>query len=362
MQLSKRFAIVVAGIIVFSLVIVTACRKHKMDGMDMPVKDINYPAAYVVNGESNTISVINLNSNTLTDTIELMTTGGNDMPMWPHHIYHFAAGGAHRLAVGVPGSDLSAGHGGNMGGMKGRVMIIDAIKGSISKDLEVPAMNHNAAFSPDGREIWTSQMEMEGKVLVFDAQNYTLKNTIRVGIEPAEVTFSADGTKAYVANGGDNTVSIIDPATKAVLTTIPVGENPVGAWVGHDGKMYLDNEDGQSISVIDVASNKIVQTIPLGFMPGSAAHLASRKELWVTDPDNGQVHFWIPDATGHLWVHGGKFNAGAGAHAVAITSDGATAYVTNQSAASVSVIKVSDHTKIKDIPVGKKPNGIVIKQ
>ncbi|MFD2887821.1 beta-propeller fold lactonase family protein [Chitinophaga cymbidii] len=329
--------------------------------MDMPEKNINYPAAYIVNGESSTVSVIKLADNTVAETIELMTSPGN-MAMWPHHASVFSIFEVSRIAIGVPGTDLSAGHAGNMGGMKGKVLIIDGLKGTIIKNLEVPAMNHNAAFSPDGCEIWTSQMEMEGKVLVFDAQNYTLKNTIRVGMEPAEVTFSADGTKAYVANGGDNTVSVIDPASKAILATIPVGENPVGAWVGFDGKMYLDNEDGQSISVIDVATNAVVQTIPLGFMPGSAAHLASKKELWVTDPDNGQVHFWTLDASGNQWVHGGKFQAGAGAHAVAFTSDGSTAYVTNQLAASVSVLKVADHVKIKDIPVGKKPNGIVIKQ
>jgi YVTN family beta-propeller protein len=56
------------------------------------------------------------------------------------------------------------------------------------------------------------------------------------------------------------------------------------------------------------------------------------------------------------------FSAGAGAHAVGFTNDGNTAYVTNQMAASVSVINVSDHSKIKDITVGKKPNGIVLKQ
>jgi len=361
MKLSQRIAIVMACSILLIAVSVTSCRKHKMDDMGMSDKNISYPAAYIVNGESNTLSIINLNTNTVTDTVMLMAAG-NNMPMWPHHIYHHTEGGMHHLAIGVPGVDLSAGHSGNMGSMKGKVLVLDAQKGTILKDLEVPAMNHNATFSPDGKEIWTSQMEMKGKVLVYDAQTYTLKNSISVGTEPAEVTFSADGSKAYVANGGDNTISVIDPAAKTIIATIPVGANPVGAWVGYDGKMYLDNEDGKSISMIDVATNTVVQTIPLGFMPGSAAHNASRKELWVTDPDNGKVHYWTWDATTSKWTHGGVFDAGAGAHAVGFTSEGGTAYVTNQLAASVSVIKVADHSKLKDIPVGKKPNGIIIKQ
>ncbi|WP_315822702.1 hypothetical protein [Paraflavitalea speifideaquila] len=39
--------------------------------MNMGEKNIDYPAAYVVNGESSSISVINLSTNTVSDSIEL---------------------------------------------------------------------------------------------------------------------------------------------------------------------------------------------------------------------------------------------------------------------------------------------------
>lgn len=352
------FAFIAAGFTTFS-----ACRKHVMeDNMNSGMeKNINYPAAYVVNGESNTLSVIRLSDNTVAETIDLMgTTGMTGMQMWPHHIYHSVNANIHQLAVAMPGMDLSAGHTGSTAGMKGRIMIIDAMKGTMIKDIDVPTMNHNAVFSPDGSEIWTSQMG-DKKVLVLDAATYAVKSTVTVGAEPAEITFSADGSKAYVANGGDDNVTVINPSTKAIITTIPVGDNPVAAWVGFDGKMYVDNEDGQTVSVIDVATNAVVQTITLGFMPGSVAHNNLKKELWVTDPANGKVHYWTWNATTNLWVHGGLFDAGAGAHATAFTNDGNTAYVTNQLAQSVSVITVTNHNKIKDVAVGKKPNGIVIK-
>ena len=326
----------------------------------MEDKNIDYPAAYVVNGESSSISVINLNTNTVSETIDLMSTD-NQMVMWPHHLSVYSIFDMHRLVVGVPGMDLSEGHSGGTVNMKGQVLVLDGVKGKTLKSIELPTSNHNAAFSPDGREIWTSQMDMDGKVLVYDAQTYALKNTITVGMEPAEVTFSADGSKAYVANGGDNTVSVINPSSKSIISTIAVGSEPVGAWVGFDGKMYVDNEDGKSISVIDVAANSVIQTIQLGFMPGSAAHNATKKELWVTDPDNGKVHYWTWNSGIGQWITGGSFNTGAGAHAVAFTPEGNTAYVTNQLATSVSVINVASHSKIKDITVGKKPNGIVLK-
>jgi YVTN family beta-propeller protein len=324
--------------------------------MDMTL-NVDYPAAYIVNGEDATVSVVKLSTNEVTGTIELMGSG-SDMIMWPHHI----SSHQNHLAIGVPGMDLSAGHSGlNTSGMDGKLLVIDAMNGSIVKNINLPLMNHNSIYSPNGNEIWVPQMDMDGKVLVYNASTNALMNTITVGMMPAELTFSFDGTKAYVANGDDDNVTIIDTATKAVLTTISVGDNPVGAWTGSNNKMYVDNEDGQSISVIDVATNSIDETISLGFMPGIASYNGSKNELWVSDPMNGKVHYWTWDAGMNMWMHGSSFNTGAGAHAIAFTNDGNTAYVTNQTANTVSVVNTTNHTVTKTINVGRKPNGIVIK-
>jgi len=355
-----KFFVVALLVVSGSAIVFSSCKKmvHDMDdkGMNMDL-NINYPAAYVVNGEDGSLSVIDLSKNLVTQTISLMNAKGK-MVMWPHHIYKSPT--LNNLTIAIPGADLSAGHSGGMVDMRGMVIVLDAQKGALIKDLELPVMNHNAVYSPDGKEIWTSQMEMEGRVLVYDAQSYVLKKVINVGMEPAEVTFSADGKKAYVANGGDDNVSVINPITKERIATIPVGDNPVAAWVGLDNRMYVDNEDGRSVSVIDVNTNMVIQTISLGFMPGSVAHNALENELWVTDPENGKVHYWTLNTINNNWIYGNAFSTGLGAHAIAFTKDGKTAYVTNQLARSVSVISIESHTKIKDITVGKKPNGILI--
>lgn len=336
--------------------------------MDMdstqPQLNINYAAAYVVNGESSTVSVINLSTNTVTDLIQLTDGSGTQMQgmnmgkalAYPHHIYLNAS--KTQVAIAVPGMDLSAGHGGGMAGMKGKFAVLDAITGLNVKVIETPVMNHNAVYSSDGKEIWTSQMDEAGKVLVYDATTFTLKNTIVVGKEPAEVTFSNDGTVAFVANGMGNSVTAINPTSKAILATIPVGMNPVGAWTGADARMYVDNEDGQTVSIIDVKTLQVVETVVLGFMPGFVAYQSDMKEMWVTDPKAGKVHWWTKDASGKM-VHSGAFATAAGSHAIAFKD--MTAYVTNQEAASVSVVDVMQHKVLKTISVGKKPNGIVIK-
>lgn len=342
-----KYAAIVIAVTLFSL---ASCKKDSSSAME---RNINYPAAYVVNGETSTISVIKLSDNSVSETIELMGSGSN-MIMWPHHIYNHQ----NHMSIGVPGMDLSAGHSGGMSGMKGRLVVMDATKGSLLKNIELPMMNHNVVYSPDGTEIWTTQMDAMGTALVYDANTFTIKNTITVGDEPAEITFSADGTKAYVCNGGDNTVSIIDPATKAIIQTVSVGTNPVGAWPSSIGKMFIDNETSGTISVLNVAGNNVSATINLGFMPGYASYHTASGELWVSNPMDGKVAYYM-DMGGDNWMKHGEFSTGDGAHAIAF--NGNTGYVTNQMANTVSVVNVTSHAIIKTISVGKKPNGIVIK-
>jgi len=307
--------------IVISIFAMTLVGCMDMDS-NQPQLNINYPAAYVVNGESSTVSVINLSTNTVSDLIQLTDGSGTQMQgmnmgkslAYPHHIYLNAS--KTQVAIAAPGMDLSAGHAGGMAGMKGKFAVLDATTGLNVKVIETPVMNHNAVYSSNGQEIWTSQMDEAGKVLVYDATTFALKNTIVVGKEPAEVTFSSDGTVAFVANGMSNSVTAINPASKVILATIPVGMNPVGAWTGADARMYVDNEDGQTVSIIDVKTLTVVETVVLGFKPGFVAYQSDMKEMWVTDPKAGKVHWWTKDATGKM-VPSGAFAAAAGSHAIA---------------------------------------------
>lgn len=361
----KKLIFVLLGLLIGFV----SCKHPKShDSMVMPDNKLvlNYPAAFVVNGESNTVSVIKLSDNTV-ETIKLgeMSMNGHSMSMgtgvmWPHHLSINSS--KTQIAIAVPGMDLSAGHSNLMGGMSGKIILIDPNNGIISHIITVPSMNHNAIYNKNGTEIWTSQMENSGKILVFNSTTHVQINSIAVGKMPTEITFSPDGVMAFVANGMDNTVSIINTTTKLVITTLGVGLNPVAAWQGYDGYMYVDNEDGKNISIINITSMSVTGTISLGFTPGYVAHNSTMNELWVTDPIGGKVHYWTWDAAMGMWMHGSAFDTGLGAHAIAFSSDGMTAYVTNQGSGTVSVVSVMNHSETKEIAVGQKPNGIIIKQ
>jgi len=331
---------------------VTSRQAKAADPSSVPIRPITFDAVYVVNGgngETSSISVINAQTNTLAATIQLTDA------MWPHHIYQSTD--RSRLLVAVPGMDMSEGHGGEApADMPGAVMLLDARTGATIRSVLTPAMNHNAIFSPDGREVWTSQMMEPGSVLVLDARTLATRQEVGVGDMPAEVTFSPGGRLAFVANGGSDSVSVIDPRTKRVLKTIPVGDNPVGAWQAANGFAYVDNETGMTISAIERRSLQVRFTYDLGFMPGMA-QLGPDGHLWVTDADDGSVVLF--SSTRDVRLH--EIPTGAGAHGIAFSSDGRTAYITNQLANTVSVIDVRSRRVKATIGVGEKPNGLVFR-
>jgi len=328
-----------------------------MDGMggngaapsSTPIAEITGDAVYVVNGGDNSISVIDPGPNKVIGTIMLKNA------MYPHHIY--LSHDKSMLALAVPGMDMSGGHQGAMDGMHGAVMVLDAKTGATMTSTMLDQVNHNAIFSADDTEIWTTQMMMGGKVLVLDAMKLTTKATIDVGDMPAEVTFSPDNKLAFVANGMSNNVSVIDVATKKVLKTVSVGNDPVVPNPGTDGKMYVDCEEGKQVAVVDPASQTVTLTYNLGFTPGMARTTPAGTELWVTDGDNGKVVFDMVGQDKKM----GEAATGAGAHGIAFSADGRTGYVTNQGAGTVSVIDVSTHKVTATIQVGAKPNGLAFR-
>ncbi len=316
-----------------------------------PIPAVTYDALFVVNGGSHSISVINATTHEVAGTVVLRNVS------FPHHINMSPDRTA--IVVAVPGMDLSGGHGGGghgSGVTPGALLRLDALTGETKAARRLDAPNHNGIFSPDGREVWTSQMQMAGRVLVLDAVTLATRQAIVVGDMPAEVTFSKDGRSAFVANSMSNDVTVIDVVTKRVSKTIPVGAGPVGAWMGSDGVMYVDNEVGRSITAIDATSLKTVRTYDLGFMPGMAA-TAPNGDLWVTDSVNGKVSFYST-ATGTKL---GEIPAESGAHAIAFSGDGRSAYVSNQTAGTVSIIDLATRAVTRTVGVGTQPNGMVFR-
>ena len=101
------------------------------------------------------------------------------------------------------------------------------------------ASSNNEIFSTD---------ESSNSLAVTSLVSFS-SSTYVVGKSPTGVAVSIG--YAYVANSGDDTVSVFDTSTKKVTSTIAVGKNPRAIAVSAEGKsVYVANAGSNTVSII----------------------------------------------------------------------------------------------------------------
>jgi len=189
---------------------------------------------------------------------------------------------------------------------------------------------------------------------------YSGDGTFSSSSSPAQTLgITQNGPLAYVANAQSNTLSVINIPTASVVSTIPVGSEPVLLAISPNGQqIYVSNFGANDVSVINTASNAVVGTIPvqsepndIAFTPdGSAAYVVNyaSNTVSVVDTTSQTVTATIPVQTSPYGV------------AMAPTSIGTFVYVTNSGSNTVSVIAVASNTVVQTINVGTKPTGVSV--
>ena len=81
-------------------------------------------------------------------------------------------------------------------------------------------------FSHDGSRLYL--LCQSGEVRVFNGATYAWMKTIPVGHEPRGFSLSPEGSRLFVANSWDDTISVIDTRALAVVATWHVGMEPSG--------------------------------------------------------------------------------------------------------------------------------------
>jgi len=195
----------------------------------------------------------------------------------------------------------------------------------------------------------------DGTVSVIDTFSNTLSApALTVGTAPATVAVSGDESVAYVANNSSNTVSVINTATNAVLTTVAVGNNPAGVAVSPNGaNVYVTNFNSGTVSVINAATNTVISTVNIGGNPYGVALSPNGAFAYVANNQNNSVSV-INTATNTVTA---TIAVGERPINIAVSPNGASVYVTNQFGNSVSVISTSTNS-VTTIPVGANPYGV----
>ena len=121
-------------------------------------------------------------------------------------------------------------------------------------------------------------------VAVIDADG-SLHDAVRVGANPTAVTSSSNAV--WVANGGADTVSRIDPRSAAVVDEIPVGDDPVAITASGSDVWVVNGADG-TVDRINTAVNRVVgDPIKVGNQPLAIA--SGPNGVWVANGGDDTV-------------------------------------------------------------------------
>lgn len=309
------------------------------------------PQAYISNYLDNTVSVIDVATDTVIDNFRFRSLPDGDLGPWGvavrpggQEVYfsqpHFRpfAGGDAVAAIGT-----SAGH--------------------PKRDVAVGRGALGIAVDPLGRKLYQVNAD-DGSITVIrvgDKSTTTLEPGLNYpfGIAAALVE---GGVRLYVTENGSDTVAVVDPAQGTVLSRISVGRSPTGIAVNPSGtRVYVANYLDQTLSVINAATADVICTTAVGYNPFGVAVNPSGARVYVANQTK---------STGGLATRGtvsvinartnteiSRLRVGRSPSGIAVTPDGSKIYVANTGGNTVSVIaaKPPKPKVVKSVKVGAGP-------
>lgn len=170
--------------------------------------------------------------------------------------------------------------------------VIDMVtKKTISRvPLNEPA--YSCLLSPDRKTLYISLWGGK-KLLYFNTSTNTLDGEVATGENPNELLLTRSGQFMYVANAGDNSVSVINVREKKVVEVLqaalyaeaPTGSATNGLAFGDNEKtLYIANADNNCLAVFDISKpgfSRSTGFIPTGWYPTNVKVLG--KKIFVSN-------------------------------------------------------------------------------
>lgn len=291
-------------------------------------------STWVANEAGNSLTVIDAAANAVATTLTGIE-GAHNVQVAPDGHTVWAVSGHDNLAIAVNAQDYS---------LLGAVPVGNA-----------PA---HVVVGPDGATAWVSNSG-DNTVSVIDTATYTIVQTIPVGGFPHGLRPSADGAWVAVADMQGGTVSLIDTATFQV-ESIEVGAAPVQvAFAPDGGALYVTLNGADAVAKVNLASRTVVGTAAVGDEPVQVYVTPDSRLVLVANQgsaDSPSTTLSILDAASMREV--AQVETGQGAHGVAVEPEGRYAYVTNLYGNTLTVVDLAEPTVVATVPTGASPNGV----
>ena len=155
-----------------------------------------------------------------------------------------------------------------------------------------------AAFTVEGKEAELRTVvayvtnEESGTVSVLDRTKERVVSTIQVGRAPRAVVATPDIQRAFVLNGGEDSITLIDPSTNRALHSFNIEVHAQAREMALSPRgqtLYVANTALNSVSVIDADTLSPGANISVGISPSALAVDSSGARLLVANQGSNTV-------------------------------------------------------------------------
>lgn len=276
--------------------------------------------------------------------------------------------GPHEVAVSPDGKQAVVAIYGNRESVGSSLAVFDLTRPtSAPRVVELGAGNqrpHGLAYLPDGHSLLVTG-ERAQRVLVVDLRTGGVDTSMSTRQATTHmVMLSRDGRRAFTTNIAAMSVSAIDVPSRVVSAPFAVGARIEGIAVTPDGReVWVGGNESHQVYVLDGASGAKRATLE-GF--GMAYRLAitpDGRTAVVSDPGSEQIHLVdVASRTIRTTINVPAVLPADGAHpspqGIALSRDGAYAYVTLKAVAKVAVVDTQTGSIVKTLPVGAGSDGV----
>lgn len=199
----------------------------------------------------------------------------------------------------------------------------------------------------------------------IDVSGDTNVGVATVGLGPVQVAMLPNGTRLYIANGLEDTVSAYNPSAITPVTTItlPPGSAPAFVATTENGFVYVANSGTGTVAAIPTTTNVVSVMLAVGTNPVALAELPNATKLYVVNQGDSKVRI-INTVDKTLNPNPVADPGGTIASPVWVVarSDNARVYVLSSASGNVSAIDTSSDTVVASAAVGAGANFMVYDQ
>lgn len=196
-----------------------------------------------------------------------------------------------------------------------------------------------------------------------DNLNPSVRNSIQVGNNPSGVAFIQGGNRLAVTNKNDNTVSVIDIANMAVISTLATQSQPHAPFWSQDGRLGVCNFASGSVSLYSFDGIEWTTNHVLTGTTPYAGYFTEGSEVYVINKISGtlsKVNFYT-QAVENLFIGANIQSLDVNADFIAMSSaTNGRVYLIDRSTDLVSSILVSLNKQLGQIKISPNVNKVFV--